>query len=83
MIVLLVVAASIPAWAADSCPLQLDEARIQVKLAGESREGIEARLAQAIRANGELGRAFDTLSQENMKLKAEIDALKKSKEEGK
>lgn len=62
---------TLPAFAEQAaCPVQLAEAQTQTLLVAQSRDSLEQRLAQAIRANQELARAHDAVQAELKKAKA-------------
>lgn len=63
---------ALPVLAAEpaSCPIQLQESQTHALLVDQSRDSLEQRLAQAIRANQELAKAHDAAQAEIAKLKA-------------
>ena len=63
------------ALAADNCPLKLQESQTQSAIIAQSRDATEQRLAQAIRANQELGSLYDKADAELKKLKEQLAAL--------
>lgn len=72
-----------PVLADDTCPIKLQESQTQSLIIAQSRDQYEQRLAQAIRANHELGAVADKASAEIVKLKAEIASLKSKADEPK
>lgn len=72
-----------PVLADDSCPIKLQESQTQSLIVAQSRDQTEQRLAQAIRANREMGSILDKASAEITKLKAEIASLKPKADEPK
>lgn len=73
---LVLVLLSVNAKADEACPIKLQESQTQSLIIAQSRDQYEQRLAQAIRANHELGAIADKASAEITKLKAELAALK-------
>lgn len=76
LILLLLMLLAVPAFAEDNCPVKLAESQTQSLVIAQSRDQTEARLAQAIRANQELGSLYDKTDKEVKKLKAELATLK-------
>lgn len=73
----LVLSLTAPTFAAESsCPVQLQEAQTHALLIDQSRDTLEQRLAQAIRANREYGQLHDADTAELKKLRDELAALK-------
>ncbi len=74
---------SFQAMAEDSCPIKLQESQTQSLIVAQSRDQTEQRLAQAIRANHELGTMLEKATAETAKLKADLAALKPKADEPK
>lgn len=73
---------TIAAFAAETpCPIQLEESHTQSLLIAQSRDQLEQRLAQAIRANHELSQHVDRLTAEHKKLTDDLKALQAPKPE--
>lgn|SRR5574340_727952 len=68
---------SAPAFAAEaSCPVQLEESHTQSLLIAQSRDQLEQRMAQAIRANREYAQLHEADTTELKKVREEVAALK-------
>lgn len=74
---------ALPAFADENCPVKLQESQTQSLIIAQSRDNVEQRLAQAIRANQELGALYDKTDKELKKVKDELAALKPKPESDK
>lgn len=76
ILVLAITLLALPAFAEENCPVKLQESQTQSLLIAQSRDQYEQRLAQAIRANQELGALHDKDAAELKKVKEELAKLK-------
>lgn len=75
----MVLSLALPALAEDACPLKLQESQIHELVVAQSRDRAEQAIAQALRANRELGELHDKAAAELKKVTAELAALKPAK----
>ena len=76
ILILLMILLVAPAYAEENCPVKLAESQTQSLLISQSRNDYEQRLAQAIRANQELGSLYEKASKDLKKAHEELAALK-------
>lgn len=76
LILMLLIILAVPAFAEENCPVKLAESQTQSLVIAQSRDQTEGRLAQAIRANQELGSLYDKAAKDLKKAQDELAALK-------